>query len=126
MAAARKTAAKTTAAKKTATKAAAPARKAPSRKAAPPAVEAPAVETAPVEVEAPALAVETVPGDLALGDEGGDVKRLQDFLGVKVDGTFGPITEKALKRWQKSRGRQMTGVLDARGHRDIFGAAEGG
>ena len=43
----------------------------------------------------------------------GDLKRL-GFLppDVVVDGVYGPATRKAIRQWQKSRGRDMTAFLD--------------
>ncbi|HEX2898800.1 MAG TPA: peptidoglycan-binding protein [Bacteroidia bacterium] len=41
---------------------------------------------------------------LAKGAKGDDVKRLQEKLGVKVDGDFGGKTEKALIAWQTANG----------------------
>lgn len=122
---------RTTRAAKTATAATKVApRKTTARKAA---AAAPAVETAPeVQAADPTAEVatevttEAVPGELALGSEGADVKRLQRALGLKVDGVFGPATEKALKQFQKQRGRNMTGVVNERGWRDLRAAIDAG
>ena len=37
---------------------------------------------------------------LKKGSKGGDIKRLQEKLGLTADGSFGPGTEKAVKEWQ--------------------------
>jgi peptidoglycan hydrolase-like protein with peptidoglycan-binding domain len=41
---------------------------------------------------------------------GGGVRGLQQALGVPADGVFGPGTERALKRWQRSHGLAADGV----------------
>ncbi len=48
------------------------------------------------------------------GARGGDVGMLQRFVGVDDDGIFGPVTAKAVRRWQKIRGYSPTGVLTER------------
>ena len=40
---------------------------------------------------------------IKLGSKGEDVKTLQRLLGLKVDGEFGTVTEKAVKEFQKKR-----------------------
>ncbi len=49
---------------------------------------------------------------LKRGSKGKEVELLQQFLGIKVDGDFGPNTEKAVKAWQRSNGLPETGVVD--------------
>lgn len=55
--------------------------------------------------------------ELAKGAKGWDVKQLQTTLAGlghlegKVDGDFGPATEKAVKKWQKDQGRKESGVV---------------
>ena len=41
---------------------------------------------------------------------GSDVRQLQRALGVGADGVFGPVTERALKRWQRSHGLVADGI----------------
>jgi Putative peptidoglycan binding domain len=41
---------------------------------------------------------------------GGDVRELQRVLGVGADGVFGPVTERALKRWQRAHGLVADGI----------------
>ena len=41
---------------------------------------------------------------------GGDVRELQQKLGVGADGVFGPVTERALKRWQRAHGLVADGI----------------
>lgn len=48
---------------------------------------------------------------LKLGSKGEDVKTLQEKLGLKVDGSFGPGTEKAVKEWQTKNGLKADGVI---------------
>lgn len=42
---------------------------------------------------------------------GEDVKEIQRFLGVKVDGSYGPDTAAAVKRYQRMRGIEVDGVV---------------
>ena len=48
---------------------------------------------------------------LKLGSKGEDVKTLQEKLGLKADGSFGPGTEKAVKEWQIKNGLKDDGVV---------------
>jgi len=48
---------------------------------------------------------------LKLGSKGDEVKSLQKKLGLKVDGSFGPGTEKAVKEWQTKNGLTPDGVI---------------
>jgi putative chitinase len=45
------------------------------------------------------------------GSKGNDVKKLQEKLGLKADGSFGPGTEKAVKEWQSKNGLTVDGVI---------------
>lgn len=47
---------------------------------------------------------------LKKGMVGDDVKNLQEFLGIAVDGCFGAQTEAALKKWQKQNGLVADGI----------------
>lgn len=116
-------------------KKAVPAKKAPAKKAAaapaarPAAKKAPAAAPAP-KAEAPvkpaAKPVELGSRYLGQGDTGPDVEHLQKHIGddLVVDGAFGPKTEKAVKRWQKAAGRQMTGEIRKADWRAILAADE--
>ena len=42
-----------------------------------------------------------------------DVLYLQSYLGLKTDGSFGPVTEKSVKDWQSRSGLTPTGVVGA-------------
>jgi putative chitinase len=48
---------------------------------------------------------------LKLGSTGNDVKLLQEKLGLKSDGDFGPNTEKSVKEWQKKNGLKVDGII---------------
>ena len=50
---------------------------------------------------------------LKKGSRGSDVKTLQTALGLTVDGVFGPLTEKAVERFQLDKDLMVTGVVDA-------------
>ena len=48
---------------------------------------------------------------LKLGSKGEDVKVLQSFLKLPVDGIFGPKTETAVKEWQSNYGIKPDGIV---------------
>lgn len=48
---------------------------------------------------------------LKVGSTGVDVKKLQEKLNIKSDGSFGPGTEKAVKEWQSSNGLTSDGIV---------------
>lgn len=48
---------------------------------------------------------------LKLGSKGNDVKLLQEKLNLKADGIFGPITEEAVKDFQRSNGLEVDGIV---------------
>lgn len=50
---------------------------------------------------------------LKLGSTGEDVKKIQISLGLKPDGSFGPITQAAVKNFQKELGLPQTGEVDS-------------
>jgi putative chitinase len=45
-----------------------------------------------------------------IGSKGPEVQKLQAFLGITADGSFGPGTEKALKEWQAKSGLVADGI----------------
>jgi putative chitinase len=47
---------------------------------------------------------------IKIGSKGPEVQKLQAFLGITADGSFGPGTEKALKEWQTKSGLAADGV----------------
>ena len=48
---------------------------------------------------------------LKIGSKGENVKLLQRFLKLKDDGDFGPKTETAVKKWQKTNGLVVDGIV---------------
>lgn len=62
---------------------------------------------------APAAGAEAVPDRPVLreGSIGADVRRLQQLLGVRADGVFGPITRRAVVEFQHSRGLEPDGAV---------------
>lgn len=55
------------------------------------------------------------------GSSGDDVKKLQEKLGLKADGSFGPGTEKAVKEWQVKNGLTADGVIGDKSWSKLFG-----
>ena len=50
---------------------------------------------------------------LKLGSRGNEVKVLQEKLNLKADGIFGPVTEEAVKDFQRSKGLEVDGIVGA-------------
>ena len=48
---------------------------------------------------------------IKLGSKGDNVKLLQKYLGITVDGNFGPMTDKKVREWQKSKGLTPDGII---------------
>ena len=48
---------------------------------------------------------------LKLGSKGNEVKLLQEKLNLKADGVFGPLTEEAVKDFQRSNGLKVDGIV---------------
>jgi putative chitinase len=48
---------------------------------------------------------------LKIGSTGDDVKKLQERLGLKADGSFGAVTEAKVKAWQQANGLKVDGVI---------------
>jgi putative chitinase len=61
---------------------------------------------------------------LKVGSKGDDVKKLQSKLGLAADGTFGPGTEKAVKKWQIDHGLNPDGVVGDGTWGKMFGSTE--
>jgi Meckel syndrome type 1 protein len=59
---------------------------------------------------------------LSYGDTGDAVKAVQHEVNVVEDGIFGPITEEAVKSWQRGQGLAPTGVVDAKTWASLFRA----
>ena len=55
------------------------------------------------------------------GSTGDNVKKLQEKLGLKADGSFGPGTEKAVKEWQSKNGLTADGVIGDKSWSKLFG-----
>lgn len=55
------------------------------------------------------------------GSNGDDVKKLQEKLGLKADGSFGSGTEKAVKEWQSKNGLTADGVIGDVSWSKLFG-----
>jgi murein DD-endopeptidase MepM/ murein hydrolase activator NlpD len=65
---------------------------------------------------APATAVKPVVEafkPIKVGSKGANVKTIQRAVGAGADGVFGPMTEKAVKVWQKKVGLPITGIIDS-------------
>jgi len=61
---------------------------------------------------------------LKVGSKGDDVKKLQSKLGLIADGTFGPGTEKAVKKWQIDHDLNPDGVVGDGTWSKMFGSTE--
>lgn len=59
---------------------------------------------------------------LKLGSKGSDVKKLQEKLGLDADGTFGVVTEKAVKDWQLKNGLVSDGIVGDSTWSKLFGS----
>lgn len=52
------------------------------------------------------------PGEvLRRGSRGEDVAWMQAIVGTKADGDFGPVTERAVRRWQSRNGLAVDGIV---------------
>ena len=60
---------------------------------------------------------------LKIGSKGENVKNLQIKLGLKPDGSFGPVTEKAVKDWQTKNGLTPDGIVGEQTWQKIMGQA---
>lgn len=49
---------------------------------------------------------------IKIGAKGSGVKTIQDLLGIKADGEFGPGTESAVKKFQSKAGLKPNGIVD--------------
>ncbi|MEZ4318744.1 MAG: peptidoglycan-binding protein [Myxococcota bacterium] len=48
---------------------------------------------------------------MKVGKRGADVERLQEFLGLEVDGKFGDATKEAVAKWQADNGLEPDGIV---------------
>ena len=89
--------------------------------------DVPVKTTKPVAVKAAAPAAKPASKDasafkpLKNGSKGDLVKQIQKSLKLKVDGQFGPGTEKAVKAFQSSKGLSATGIVDSNTFKAIKG-----
>ena len=51
---------------------------------------------------------------LKFGSKGEDVKKLQSYLNLCVDGIFGKMTEESVKQFQKDNGLVSDGIVGAK------------
>jgi putative chitinase len=61
-----------------------------------------------------------------VGSRGDYVKRIQQTLGLNVDGIFGATTQKAVKAWQAAHGLTADGVVGPAAWAAMFPGAPGG
>lgn len=54
------------------------------------------------------------------GSKGKSVKAIQEYLGLTVDGIFGPKTEETLKRWQSHNGLTPDGIAGPKTYQKMF------
>ena len=79
----------------------------------------PSVESAPVQAATPEAAPPELTRSLTRGTSGDDVRKLQEFLATDkevypdglITGFFGPLTEVAVKKWQKKHGIEALGIV---------------
>ena len=69
-------------------------------------------QPAPVTTSQPANVEKKQFTPFKVGSKGESVKKIQELLGVKADGSFGPGTDKAVKSFQKKSSLPVTGVVD--------------
>lgn len=81
--------------------------------------DAPAAPAKPAAPKAPAKPAQFV--DLKVGAKGQKVKVVQTALKLKADGEFGPVTEKAVKAYQKAKGLPETGIVDKKTFKALKG-----
>lgn len=60
---------------------------------------------------------------LKVGSSGEDVKKLQEKLGLKADGSFGPNTAEAVKAWQSKNGLTPDGIVGDGTWGKMFGSS---
>jgi peptidoglycan hydrolase-like protein with peptidoglycan-binding domain len=54
---------------------------------------------------------EAPPRTLRIGAVGDDVRRLQTFLKIKIDGIFGPLTARSVADWQMAHHLKSDGIF---------------
>ncbi|MCO7175568.1 M15 family metallopeptidase [Sporolactobacillus kofuensis] len=78
---------------------------------APTAVKKSVKPTKPKTSKKATISVVKFPGILKQGSKGKDVQRVQNAVGVKADGKFGPATKKAVQAYQKRHGLVADGII---------------
>lgn len=70
----------------------------------------------------PPASGKTTPGSRTIkrGSRGSDVAFLQRWLGIDDDGVFGPVTEAAVRRYQRMRGLKVDGIVGPNTWRPIL------
>jgi N-acetylmuramoyl-L-alanine amidase len=66
---------------------------------------------APAPAAAPRPSKPALSGWLRIGSTGASVRYLQTALGIKSDGQFGPITDRAVRAFQAAQGIKVDGVV---------------
>ncbi len=80
------------------------------------------IVSAPVTTSTPPVEAKKEFVPMKKGEKSERVKKLQVLLGVKpAEGNFGPITEKAVKDFQKKNSLPITGVVDKKTLKSIKG-----
>lgn len=73
-----------------------------------------ALGPAPEEVKVPAKKTTKAPAGkkpwLQVGSKGAEVKKVQEIIGAKADGDYGPKTEQAVKNWQAEHDLHVDGI----------------
>lgn len=67
-----------------------------------------------IETAYQALSGKASPLVLRSGDKGAAVRRLQEALDIDVDGSFGPMTDRAVREFQRGTGLPVDGVVGQR------------
>lgn len=78
---------------------------------APATPQAPALPTAPIDVVEPNCRRPASLPELRQGSRGSEVRVLQTRLGLTVDGSFGPQTDTAVRRFQRAQSLTASGVV---------------
>lgn len=61
------------------------------------------------------------PGNMQRGSRGEHVIKVQEKVGAKPDGWYGPATERRVKEWQKANGLTVDGVVGPKTFAAMFG-----
>lgn len=81
-----------------------------------------AVKAEAKKEEVKASAGKPFPGtSMKIGSRNNEVVDIQNFLDIKADGVFGRVTDRAVKRWQRSNGLTVDGVVGPKTWKAMFG-----